>query len=370
MATEPSLSDKCRLYLQERWSYISGLFEENQVLEPLGNEFKELKQLIRDCLISPTKTYHYVLPTQLLCKAVDPSLNAHSLQVAYGEPGAFDARTVAHSIIVPFDQQNYRVLGGSQEPYVSKPLRIPAVIPEYRHQQKRKSDWNKLVRVLDIVQQSRDQVFIRQVFDQVLYEIHKLLGDVIVRYPTSNRVSLNDTHQMIETYLAEKSGGDRIEAICTALFQTIGDRFSLFDAVRREKVNAADASSGMVADIECWLDNKIVLLVEVKDRSLTLTQLDAKLDIARSEKISEILFIAEKGKENGELEAINARITSEFKSGQNVYVVNLFDFSLGILMLLGEEGRVEFLDRIGQELDRVNSPITHRRAWANLLKQV
>lgn len=107
--------------------------------------------------------------------------------------------------------------------------------------------------------------------------------------------------------------------------------------------------------------NKLVRVLDIVQQSR---------DRARSEKISEILFIAEKGKENGELEAINARITSEFKSGQNVYVVNLFDFSLGILMLLGEEGRVEFLDRIGQELDRVNSPITHRRAWANLLKQV
>jgi hypothetical protein len=126
----------------------------------------------------------------------------------------------------------------------------------------------------------------------------------------------------------------------------------------------------MVADIECWLDNKVVLLVEVKDKTLTLTQLDAKLDTARSQKISEILFIAEQGKNKGEEERIDARITSEFTSGQNIYVSSFSDFSLGILILLGEEGRVDFLDRIGKELDRVNSAIHHRRTWANLLKQV
>lgn len=364
------LSDRCKAYLEARWSHITTLFEQNQPQEPLSEEHASLKQLIHDSLTSKTKTYHYVLPTQLLCKSVDSSLDAHSLQVAYGQPGAFDARTVAHSVIVPFDQANYRVLGGSPEPYVSKPLRCPAVIAQYRTQQLRKSDWDKLVQILDTVENTNDETFTRQVFDQVLFEIYKLLADVIVIYPTPNRISLHDTYYLVEKYLSEKSGGDRIEAVCTALFQTIGERFNIFDEVRREKVNAPDAFSGMVADIECWLEGKIILLVEVKDRGLTLTQLDAKLDVARSRKISEILFIAEQGKEQANEAQINARIASEFSSGQNIYVANFSDFSLGVFILLGEDGRVDFLDRVGKELDRVNSLIIHRRAWANLLKQV
>lgn len=370
MAEELNLSDKCKIYLEERWQHIGKLFEQEQSPDPLREADDNLKQIIRDCLTSRTKSYHYVLPTQLLCKSVDHTLNAHSLQVAYGKPGAFDARTVAHTVIVPFDQANYRVLGGAPEPYVNNPLRCPAVSAEYREQQKRQTDWDKLVQVLELVESRDDTEFTKQVFDQVLFEIYKLLANVIVVYPTPNRISLHNTYQLIERYLSEKSGGDRIEAICTALFQTISDRFNIFDDVRREKVNAADASSGMVADIECWLDGRIVLLVEVKDRGLTLTQLDAKLDIARSKKISEILFIAEQGKETPEEEKIDTRIISEFTSGQNIYVSNFSDFSLGLLILLGEEGRVDFLDWVGKELDRVNSPITHRRNWADLLKRV
>jgi hypothetical protein len=370
MAKELNLQDQSRAYLEERWLYTTKLFEQDQPQEPLGEDYAHLKQLIQDCLTSSIKTYHYVLPTQLLCKSVDPSLDAHALQVAYGKPGAFDARTIAHKVVVPFDQANYRVLGGSTEPYVSKPLRCPAVTIRYREQQRQKSDWDKLTQVLDAVENADDEVFTRQVFDQILFEVYKLLANVIVTYPTPNRISLHNTYQLIEQYLSEKSGGDRIEAVCTALFQIIGEKFGVFDEIRREKVNAADASSGMVADIECWLDGEIILLVEVKDRSLTLTQLDAKLDIARSRKISEILFIAEQGKNKIDEKEITTRITSEFTSGQNIYVASFSDFSLGVFILLGEEGRVDFLDRVGKELDRVNSPISHRRAWANLLKQV
>lgn len=368
MSSDASFLDQCRAYLEKKWQHICKETEEKAGNEPLGDKFKEIKSLIVDCLTSNTKTYHYVLPTQLLSKCVNHNVDIHSIQTAYGKKGAFDARTIAHGAIVPFDKTNYNVLGGSSEPYVNNPLRCPAITAAYRSQQKNKTDWDKLITVLDFIESKNNKKVTQSVFDQVLFEIHKLLTDVRVLYPTPNRISLNQTIQIVSQFTADKSGGDRIEAICTALFRTIGKQFNLFDEVKREKVNAADASSGMVADIECWLNGTIVLLIEVKDRSLTLTQLDSKLDIARSRKISEILFLAEQGIEKAEKEKAEKRIRDEFVSGQNIYVSNFIGFSTGVLILLGEKGRVQFLSQIGDELDRTNSAIVHRRAWANFLK--
>ena len=358
----------CKAHLDQEWIETAAQFEQKEPEDPLGKGH-DLTPLIQSCLTSRTKTYHYVLPTQLLAKAVDPDLDAHCLQAGYNVPGAFDARTVAHKVIVPFDQANHRVLGGSPEPYVNNPLRVPAVTAEYRAQQKAKVDWDKLVAVLDAVENAKALAFVNQVLSQVLFEVYKLLADVEVTYPTPNRVSLDRTRQLIREYMAVASGGDRMEAVCAALFQTIGERFGIFDTVKREEVNVADASSGMLADIECWVGDKIVLLVEVKDRVLTLIQLDTKLDLARSRRIAEILFIAQSGENPEDTEDIDDRIASEFISGQNVYVSDFFDFSLGLLVLLGEAGRAEFLNKVGQELDRASSAITHRKDWAELLKQ-
>jgi hypothetical protein len=140
--------------------------------------------------------------------------------------------------------------------------------------------------------------------------------------------------------------------------------------VKHEKVTAADASSGMVADIECYLNKKIILLVEVKDRNLTFTYLDAKLSQARTKRISEILFLAEQGIKKADVDKVNKRVRHEFTSGQNVYVSNFLDFSSGLLILFGETGRVNFLEDVGKELDRVNAEISHRRAWSELLKKI
>jgi hypothetical protein len=340
----------------------------DEAVDPLG-EGHELIPLIRDCLRSTSLSYHYVLPTQLLAKVVSPALDAHAVQAGYPGEGAFDARTIAHDVIVPFHRENERVLGGSPEPYVNNPLRVPGITAEYRGAQKNKADWDKLVAVLDAVESSGDPAFVKLAFDQVLFEVYRLLAHVAVIYPTPNRISLERTNQLIQDYLAARSGGERLEAVCTALLRVIGRRFNIIDEIRREKVNAADIAAGMSADIECCLEGQIVLLVEVKDRELTLIQLDTTLDVARARHISELLFIADQGIEQQKLDDIAARIRREFTSGQNVYVVSFTAFALGILILIGEDGRVEFLREVGSELDRVGARIEHRRAWADLLKQ-
>jgi hypothetical protein len=367
---DKSFTEQCREYLNKRWKQVSSAIEAGSFTDPLLPDHAALKEHIVACLTSTTKTYHYVLPTQLLCKCVDRHLDSHSIQAAYNKPGAFDARTIAHGVIVPFDQANHRVLGGSAEPYVNNPLRCPAVIKRYRAQQKNKQDWDKLIAVFDAVEEANAPDFTQKIFDQILAELYQLLSEVEVVYPTPNRVSFKQTIELVNSFTAGKSGGDRIEAICAALFRAIASEFGLFDDIRRQKVNAADSVSGMGADIECRYKNKIALLVEVKDRSLTLTQLNVKLDTARVKKISEILLLAEKGLAQAGQAQVEERVKSEFSSGQNIYISNFLDFSTGILILLGEKGRVVFLGLVGQELDNANSSIVHRRAWSQLLKSI
>ncbi len=338
----------CEEHLTEQWERISQI-EKEQLKDFLDDSYQDLKSDIVDCLTSSTKSYHYVLPTQLLSKAVEHSRDCRSLQASYGKPGAFDGRSIAHRVIVPFDRSNYSVLGGSAEPYVNNPLRCPSVTLENEARQKNKRDWRKLVKIL---------------------EIYKLLSEVKVIYPTPGRISLERTISLIEAFISESSGGDRVEVVTAALFREIAHRFGLFDEIRREKINAPNSTSGMAGDIECWLEDSIVLLVEVKDKILTMTELESKLDTARSGKIKEILFITEKGIEENKEKQIEKRIKSEFTSGQNIYVTSIIEFASSLLVLWGEKGRVSFISRIGPELDVGNSAISHRKAWAKLLREV
>ena len=130
------LSDEAREILRVEWAKISALAEAKKLKDWLSNP--KLLEAVNLSTNSPTKTYRYVLPTQVLSKLADSSLDSRCLQASRGGYGAFDARTVAHEVIVPFDQQNENVLGGSQEPYVSNPLRVSEVSAINRGAQKNK----------------------------------------------------------------------------------------------------------------------------------------------------------------------------------------------------------------------------------------
>jgi len=224
--------------------------------------------------------------------------------------------------------------------------------------------------VLDEVEKRNDPLFTRQVFEQVLLEIAKRLNTVQVIYSIPKRVSLQQTISLIENFLSVQSGGDRVLAATSALLETIGKCFNLF-TVKRANINASDASSGMVADIEC-IDGqgKVVLAVEVKDKELTVNHIKDKLPGLRAGRISEILFIAQKGINQDEIEGVITLLGREFSSGQNIYVFNLIRFTESLLALIGENGRRDFLETVGTHLDKYGSALQHRKTWAALLSKI
>jgi len=318
---------------------------------------------------SPTITYRYVLPTQVLAKAVRPELDCRSVQASCGLSGAFDARSVCHEVIVEFDRLNNNVLGGSTEPYVNKPLRIPSVTEAHRHAQRNKAGFDDLCRVLDYTQANPDMT--EQVLEAVLCSIRKRLRSVSLTYPVPNRVSLHQTQRIITEFLRERTGGARIQSLTVALFREVGARLGLFSEVRSGNINASDAGTGSAADLECADEGgSIVMAVEVKDRRLTLRHTQDKLPPMREKGIRELLFLVQQGVVPEEREAISALIEQEFVSGQNVYVCEFSSFLESCLVLFGESGRRSFLKRVGEELERQRVDLSHRQKWSTLLRQV
>lgn len=168
--------------LERTWSEICSLAEQGQLQDWLDDD--TLIESIRGAINSTAKSFRYVLPTQVIAKLADSSLDCRCLQAARGGSGAFDARTIAHRVVVPFDQANDRVLGGSPEPYVNNPLRVPEVSASYRSAQRNPTDWDYLCHVLSAVEQRQNEEFTSLVLKQVLTEVYRRLSQIRVVYPT------------------------------------------------------------------------------------------------------------------------------------------------------------------------------------------
>jgi hypothetical protein len=326
----------------------------------------KIREAIHRCINSNTLSYRYVLPTQLLAKAVDPALDCRIIQKKAGLPGAFDARSLCHRVIVPFDRAHHNVLGGSKEPYLNNPLRIPGLLPGSRAAQKNKAGFDDLCMVLDFAQSHADST--GALLACVLLAIRDRMERVQIVYPVPNRASAGRALVALQQLLAESSGGLRLQVVAVALFRTIGEYLRLYVAVRSASVNAADESTGLVADIECVDEaDNVVLAAEVKDRQLVLTQVQDKLPGIRERGIRELLFLVQGGVAEPDRGAVAELSEQQFATGQNIYVCEFGNFLDVCLVLLGESGRRVLLKHIGAELDAQRADLVHRSAWRDLL---
>jgi hypothetical protein len=363
--TPAQLVSRCSQLLQDAWHEIEAAAARGSLSDVITDP--QVIDSVQRCMNSTVKSYRYVLPTQLVAKLADPSLDCRCLQAARGGPGAFDARTVAHKVVVPFDRANHSVLGGSPEPYVNNPLRVPEVSPAFRAPQKDKSTWDDLCCLLDGVEAAANTAYTRDLLRQTLLALYRRLGQTPVTYPAPRRISLEATLHLIDEFLSQRSGGERFECVTAALFQALGDTFGLFQRIERSKVTTADTSAGLLADVQCVdAEGKIVWLVEAKDQELTIRQLQDKLPGIRAKAVAEAFFLTASLPANHELGTVDQLIRHEFISGHNIYTMDLRSFSRVSLALLGEAGRRRFLQLVGAQLDQY-SDFHHRRAWAEAL---
>jgi hypothetical protein len=318
-------------------------------------------------LTEPSERLEEILPLQL--RDIKKQDLTPPSQTKRGGAGVFDARSLCHAVIVPFDKLHDNVPGGSSEPYVNNPLRVREITGEYRPAQKDKEGWDRLCYVVAEVQRINRAEFTRKVLHQILIEVYRRLEQTRVTYPAPSRASHKRTLEVVSLFLSEKSGGDRALAVAYALFATVKTETALFGEIRRARITASDAATGMIADIECYGRNsELLLAVEVKDQQLTLTHVQDKLKNARAKGVRELMFVVQQSVAEWERTDIEQLVEKEFASGQNVYVLNLERLAEGLLALFGEKGRTRFLREVGNSLDAYALSVLHRRRWAELLR--
>lgn len=368
---EPALDfQRAHEILQTHWQSVTAEAVGKPALTYVSNT--GLREAIRSSLNHKQVAYRFCLPIQLLGKLTNPSLDCLRLQKKKGDPAdvtGWDARSLGSKVIAPFNQQQENILGTSGDPYVGNPMRIPRMV---RDDQSKKdvAGWNALIEVLDQVESQNDQTFSMSVFRQVLLEMFRRQQSQSFVYPLPPRISLEATLRLAQRFLEVKSGGDRALALCGALFDAIGMHFRLYSKVNRARINATDEASGQAADLECVnTEDKVVLAVEVKDRTLTLADVEGTLRKSRQRQIKDIFFTTPATKPEAKA-VLEDRITKAFAGGQNLYVFDFFDLARGVLALGGESIRITFLRCVGVHLDTWNTQPAHRQAWKKLLESV
>ena len=301
--------DRAAELLESHWQAVVTEASVNPTGQYVGDD--ALREAIRISVSHNQVTYRFCLPVQLLGKLTDPNLDCLRLQKRKGDTSdvtGWDARSLASKVIARFNRRQENILGTSSDPYVGNPMRIPRMVRDDKSK-KDVAGWNTLVSVLEAVESRDDPAFTEAVFREVLLEMFRRQKSLRFNYPLPPRISLENVLSVTRDFLGEKSGGDRGLAVCGALFDAIGIHYRLYAKVERARINASDEATGQAADLECVdNDGKVVLAVEVKERTLTLTDVEGTLRKGRQRKIKDIFF-STPGVRNDDKPAIEERIT-------------------------------------------------------------
>ena len=218
------------------------------------------------------------------------------------------------------------------------------------------------------VETRNEPVYTEEVFRAVLLAIYDKLKERRFDYPALRRVSSAQAGYLVEGILASSQAGEHALSIAAALFTVAGQRFALWDEVRREHSTTADRATRMVGDIECRREGRIVYAVEVKERRVTVADVRSfEQKLSRSD-LTEALIAAPAPvpQEAGE---IDERLRLMWTQGVNLYRHAIEDLAAVLMSLVGEDGRCDFIVEVGRQLDAHALP-SGRLAWRDLIVRV
>ncbi|WOE74570.1 restriction endonuclease, SacI family [Alterisphingorhabdus coralli] len=317
-----------------------------------------------------TGSYGKAAIVQTLGKASDLSLDALAVQKGGEDETAWDARTFARGTFVEWNEEANRPFAHSSDPYVSNPLRIRRFDSNARSKARDKAGFDALVNILEEVNQAETSEGAYDYVFEVLLGLRRYLADKSVEYPLPKRASLKNVLEATDGYLAERSGGARLQAIVAALFSCLSEAGLKISDVTTAHINSPDAGASRGGDVEFrGFDGGFT--IEVKDRPLSRDDFLASIEKARIAEISDLMFVVRSGHILGkglDESFLTSETSRQFSSGLNLYIESFDNFARIALSLIGESGRRTFLQKVGEALELQSADISHKWAWAKIVK--
>jgi len=272
-----------------------------EALRGKRNPSSTQRKAIDAVLSSSALTYKYILFTALLAKATDDSVNPLCLQKKSKLAGAYDARSLCHSVIVPFENDILgKALGGSNEPFLNKPARFPELSPKnaVRNGENR-TILNILCKSLPRMKDSKDA---HKGLVYLLRQLIRIRDEKLRMVDFSLKVSDQIPTKLMryfELALNESHGGEVLTLIVAGVYH-LQYRDESF-IVKVHPVNESGASKREISDLDIYRDGKPLIANELKDKAFGETDVRHAVDKAKENGVGTLLFITgPRGKMEGD----------------------------------------------------------------------
>ena len=355
---------EAKAVLQNEWQYVEKHLNVD-FLNPSVYPFQT--QQIRDIIRGEQVTYKYILLTAALSKVTNPNIHYRALQKGSHLQGAYDARSVAHGVVVPFEKSHGERLGGSNEPFLNRPARYPECDMSNRDRdrkaQQRLFDLLEFCQIRSQTEKTFPETFLRQVLKEIMI-VPPMKQDF---HFLPVKVSLQKTVQIVNEYLVTSGSGERLVAICAAVFSSLSHVTQSPSQVMAYPVNWSDKFAKTAGDIEFRTGTEVTKAAESKDKPLTESDVRHCQMKAKQHNLTEYIILNGAEIVPTDRLGIERFLDTQTKEGINIYILKVPEDLRPYFVYLGEQGRKYFLDKVGEFLNDIRASRDNKRAWQNLL---
>lgn len=333
------------------------------LLASVGETGEGLPTDIRDAITTIINckrlTYRYMLFVGLLVAVTDKKYHPRCLQMkaknalsAVGKE-AFDARSLCKKVVVPFEKLLLKgKLGGSGDPYVSNPARLPMVLPG--NDVKGAYDKQLLGQLYDVLEfaNGADDATRKKLFSHAYAQVLKRPACEMSLLECNAEETTGLSSDMFFDFLEAHTQGVSAVVILAAFFRQY---YGKGTKVVVHPINESGASPKEVGDIDLKFKDGKAYAVEVKDKPYKDIDVNHACEKALKAGVRKVIFAF--GPEAEKKRPHDGALINFWKEKGVELTFMSIDASLGVAMAASDaSARADFANGIAEALVEMNAP--------------
>lgn len=268
---------------------------------------------IKKVLTGDHLTYRYVFVTALVAKSLDARVNCLALQAGADFAGAYDARSLCHKVLVPFERDFlFNALGGSNEPFLNKPARYTHLSSD--NAVRRGNDRETLELLCKVLPSINNSSL---AFDALVDALNLLVSiaektkvpDGAIASVVGNQKA--EIMSLVERLISRSMEGESCSLAVTAVLECLSRSSFKGAKVEVHPVNQCGASSLEVSDVDVFYEGKLTASLEVKDKRFTKHDVGHAVSKVAAAGFDALFFV--KGPSGVLVDAKEAELIAEYR---------------------------------------------------------
>lgn len=249
----------------------------------------KLSAKIDEIMESNQLTFRYILANAALAKAANDSIHTRALQSGARLNGAYDARSLAHTVLIPFEVSKGNLFGMSREPFVNKPARHVQhdKVNAYRNK-KMAAALHDLLELMNQMDSGQAKMILAYILKKAAKRSTEIAENVrrVDEWENHDFVSEDNLKIVIAALLSGGTSGAGLQAIVACLMAEIYQDMK----VATYPANQPDIKK--IGDVEVKdAEGQIAIAIDCKEKPLGAAHASQSIASCAANGVSKLIFV-------------------------------------------------------------------------------